>query len=541
MSLIACGMPCIQAIGPVGVVPRFNWPSRSSASRSSTSPSRRLTIALCTGLTDSMRARVARITSRHETWRLRIALERVCAGRSVMSMPLLWPVRMHSDNQLTHDRLADCVAQAVQRPSSWVGSRPLNVTVAVRPEADTHPRAKLHHKAHRRSVFIQHPRDAAPVRAGGWRQLSRQLRSQLCFQPIDVGQTSADTDEHAGHRVTSRRAFLAASIAATASPFVAVAQPPTKTWRIGYLGPVSPSAGAPLLESFRPGLRELGYAEGQNISIDYRWAEGRPDRFPALAVELTQLKADVIVTYNNAGVAALQRATRTIPIVFASVLDPVASGFAASLARPGGNITGLTGLTEEVSRKWVELLREAVPRVFRVAVLTVSRDLAVYSLSSDRRACSDQNCRLWQVIEGAAKAVKAIPQLHAIAGPDEIEHAFANLIKDRAQGLIVLPHAVTNANRVRIASLAAEHRLPGMYPDSEYVEAGGLMSYAPNYSDQHRRAATFVNKILKGAKPADLPIEQPTKFELVVNMKTAKALGLTIPQSVLARADRVID
>jgi putative ABC transport system substrate-binding protein len=337
--------------------------------------------------------------------------------------------------------------------------------------------------------------------------------------------------------VTSRRAFLAASIAATASPFVAGAQPPTKTWRIGYLGPVSPSAGAPLLESFRQGLRELGYAEGQNISIDYRWAEGRPDRFPALAVELTQLKVDVIVTYNNAGVAALQRATRTIPIVFASVGDPIGSGYAASLARPGGNITGLTGLTEEVSRKWIELLREAVPTVFRVAVLTVSRTLAV---NPDRRECSDQNCRLWQQIEGAAKAVKAIPQLHAIAGPDEIEHAFANLIKDRAQGLIVLPHAVTNANRARIASLAAGHRLPGTYPDSEYVEAGGLMSYAPNYSDQHRRAATFVDKILKGAKPADLPIEQPTKFELVVNMKTAKALGLTIPQSILTRADTVI-
>jgi putative ABC transport system substrate-binding protein len=178
-----------------------------------------------------------------------------------------------------------------------------------------------------------------------------------------------------------------------------------------------------------------------------------------------------------------------------------------------------------------------VPTVFRVAVLTVSRTLAV---NPDRRECSDQNCRLWQQIEGAAKAVKAIPQLHAIAGPDEIEHAFANLIKDRAQGLIVLPHAVTNANRARIASLAAGHRLPGTYPDSEYVEAGGLMSYAPNYSDQHRRAATFVDKILKGAKPADLPIEQPTKFELVVNMKTAKALGLTIPQSILTRADTVI-
>ena len=339
--------------------------------------------------------------------------------------------------------------------------------------------------------------------------------------------------------MTSRRAFLAASIAATASPFVAAAQPPMKTWRIGYLGPVSPSAGARLLESFRQGLLELGYAEGQNISIDYRWAEGRPDRFPALAVELTQLKVDVIVTYNNAGVAALQRATRTIPIVFASAGDPVASGYAASLARPGGNITGFTSLADEVSLKWVELLREAVPTVFRVAVLTVSRTLAANPLSSD--PCSDQNCRLWQVIEGAAKAVKAIPQLHAIAGPDEIEHAFANLIKDRAQGLIVLPHAVTNANRARIVSLAAGHRLPGMYPDSEYVEAGGLMSYAPNNFDQHRRAAAYVDKILKGAHPRDLPIQQPTTFELAVNMKTAKALGITIPQTVLMRVDKTIE
>ena len=338
--------------------------------------------------------------------------------------------------------------------------------------------------------------------------------------------------------MTSRRAFLAASIAATASPFVAAAQPRTKTWRIGYLGPGSPSAGARLLESFRQGLRELGYAEGQNISIDYRWAEGRPERLPALAVELTQLKVDVIVTYNNAGVAALQRATRTIPIVFASVADPVANGYAASLARPGGNITGLTGLAEELSGKWVELLREAVPTVFRVAVLAVSRTLAVHP---DRRECSDQNCRLWQVIEGAANAVKAIPQLHAIAGPDEIEHAFTNLIKDRAQGLIVLPHAVTNAHRARIVSLAAGHRLPGMYPNSEYVEAGGLMSYAPNSSDQHRRAATFVDKIFKGARPADIPIQQPTAFELAINLRAAKALGQTIPPSLVLRADRIIE
>jgi putative ABC transport system substrate-binding protein len=208
--------------------------------------------------------------------------------------------------------------------------------------------------------------------------------------------------------VTSRRAFLAASIAATASPFVAAAQQRAKSWRIGYLGPVSPSAGARLLESFRQGLRELGYVEGQNISIDYRWAEGRPDQFPVLAAELTRLKVDVIVTYSNASVAALQRATQTIPIVFANAGDPVASGFAASLARPGGNITGFANLADEVSRKWVELLREAVPTVFRVAVLTLSRDLAV---DPNRRECSNQNCRLWQVIEGTAKAMKAIPGL----------------------------------------------------------------------------------------------------------------------------------
>ena len=338
--------------------------------------------------------------------------------------------------------------------------------------------------------------------------------------------------------MTSRRAFLAASIATTASPVAVAAQPPTKTWRIGYLGPVSSSAGARLLESFRQGLRELGYVEGRNISIDYRWAEGRPDRFAVLAEELTELKVDVIFTYNNASVAALKKATRTIPIVFASVGDPVASGFAASLARPGGNITGFTSLADEMSRKWVELLREAVPTVVRIGVLAVSRTLAA---NPDRRECSDQNCRLWLEIEDAAKAVKAIPQLHAIAGPDEIEQAFANLAKGNAQGLIVLPHAVTNANRARIVTLAARDRLPGMYPDSEYVEAGGLVSYAPNYSDLHRRAAVFIDKILKGANPADLPIEQPTNFELVLNLKTAKALGVSIPQPFLVRADRVIE
>ncbi len=327
--------------------------------------------------------------------------------------------------------------------------------------------------------------------------------------------------------MTTRRAFLAASVALTVAPFAAAAQPPAKIPRIGYLGPVSPSAGAFLLESFRQGLRELGYVEGQNILIDYRWAEGMPDRFPALAAELVQLRVDAIVTYNNPAVAALQQATRTIPIVVANMGDPVGSGFVASLARPGANITGFSGLAEEVSRKWVELLREAVPKVSRVAVLAVSQTPA--------------HRTIWIEIQGAAKVFKVTPQRQEVAGPDEIEHAFASLVEGRAQGLIVLPHAVTNARRSQIASLAVKHRLPGMYPDGQYVEAGGLMSYAANFSELHRRAAMYVDRILKGAKPGDLPIEQPTKFELVINLKTAKGLRLAIPPSLLVRADKILE
>ena len=327
--------------------------------------------------------------------------------------------------------------------------------------------------------------------------------------------------------MTTRRAFLAAGIALTVAPFAADAQPPAKIPRIGYLGPVSPSTGAFLLESFRQGLHELGYLEGQNILIDYRWAEGMPDRFPALAAELVQLRVDAIVTYNNAAVAALQQATRTIPIVVANMGDPVGSGFVASLARPDENITGLSGLGEELSSKWVELLREAVPKVSRVAVLAVSQTPAARTM--------------WTEIQGAAKVLKVTPQRQEIGGPNEVEHAFASLVKGRAQGLIVLPHAVTNARRAQIVSLAAKHRLPGMYPDGQYVEAGGLMSYAANFSDLHRRAATYVDRILKGAKPGDLPIEQPTKFVLVINLKTAKALGLAIPPSLLLRADKIVE
>ncbi len=330
-----------------------------------------------------------------------------------------------------------------------------------------------------------------------------------------------------------RKSFLGACIVLVslllanhaAAPLAAVAQQPPKIPRIGYLGAFSPSAGAPVLESFRQGLRELGYVEGQSISIDYRWAEGRPDRFPALAAELIQLRVDVIVTYSNAAVAALQRATRTIPVVVAAMGDPVGSGFVASLARPGGNITGFSSLPEELGGKWLELLREAAPKISRVAVLA-------FSQPSHRT--------YWTELQAAAQALKVTPQRQEVAGPDEIEHAFASLIKGRAQGLIVLPHAVTLDRRTQIVGLAAKHRLPGMYPFSSFVEAGGLMSYGTNFSDLHRRAATYVDKILKGAKPAELPVQQPTKFDLVINMKTAKALGLTLPQSVLIRTTDIV-
>jgi putative ABC transport system substrate-binding protein len=306
----------------------------------------------------------------------------------------------------------------------------------------------------------------------------------------------------------------------------AEAQQPTKIPRIGYLGAFTPSAGASLLEAFRQGLRELGYVEGRNIFIDYRWAEGTPDRLPALADELINLRVDVIVTQSNAAVAALQQATRTVPIVVAGMGDPVESGFVASLARPAGNITGFSNQAEEFAGKWVELLREAVPKISRVAVLAVSQ-------TSSHRT-------YWAQIQATAQALKMTPQRQEVVGPDEIEHAFANLTKGHPQGLIVLPHAVTIERRTQIVDLSAKNRLPGMYPFSLFVESGGLMSYGTNLADLHRRAATYVDKILKGGKPADLPVEQPIKFDLIINLKAAKQIGLTIPPNVLARADKVI-
>jgi putative tryptophan/tyrosine transport system substrate-binding protein len=326
-----------------------------------------------------------------------------------------------------------------------------------------------------------------------------------------------------------RRAASAAALAfaIVAAPSIAYTQPSAKIPRIGYLGPASPGEGASLLQSFRQGLRGLGYVEGQNILVDYRWTDGRPDRVSALAAELVQLKVDLIVTYHNQTVGALQKATRTIPIVVAGMSDPVGSGFVASLGRPGGNVTGFSSLAEDLNRKRMELLTEAVPKASRIAVLTLSS--------------SPNHQRFWLEMQAAAGALKLTLQRQGVAGPDDIEPAFARLVQDRAQGLIVLPSAVTNDRRTQIVSLAVKHGLPGMYPDSQYVRAGGLMSYAADNSDLHRRAATYVDRLLKGAKPGDLPIQQPTKFELVINLQTATTLGLTIPPSILLRADQTIE
>ena len=312
-----------------------------------------------------------------------------------------------------------------------------------------------------------------------------------------------------------------------AAPLAAEAQQRGKVPRVGYLaGSRSDSQAERRLDAFRQGLRELGYVEGQNIIIEERWADEKVERLPNLAAELVQRTPDVIVSSGNAAVAALKQATQTIPIVVGVFGDPVGSGFIASLARPGGNITGLSNNAEEMNPKWLELLKEAVPRLSRVAVLWGPSTPSHHIIR--------------QGIESTGQTLGVTAQFLEVGGRDDVTRAFIALTRARAGALIALPQAETNAHRRLIMDLAAKNRLPGMYPFRNFVEEGGLMSYGPNTLDMFRRAATYVDKILKGAKPADLPVEQPTKFELVINLKTAKALGLTIPPSLLQRADEVI-
>ena len=308
--------------------------------------------------------------------------------------------------------------------------------------------------------------------------------------------------------------------------YISEAQQSKKVPRIGYVSSGDPST-EPRLAAFRRGLRDLGYIEGKNILIEYRYAEGKPNEVPGLVAELVQLKVDVLVIGFLPAIHAAKQATKTIPIVMVTPVDPVASGIVDSLARPGGNITGLTRFTGDLKKRRLELLKETVPGISRVGVL--------WDADNENAAIA------FKEYEAAARALKIALQSLALQGPHpDFEAAFQAAVKGRASGLITIRDALINRYRKRIANLAIKNRQPSIYEGSEYVEDGGLMSYAVSDAGNYRRAATYVDKILKGTKPADLPVEQPAKFELVINLKTAKQIGLTIPANVLARANKVI-
>ncbi len=312
-----------------------------------------------------------------------------------------------------------------------------------------------------------------------------------------------------------------------ATPVAAEAQQPAKLPRIGYLTATSPSAQAARIEAFRGGLRELGYVEGKNIVIEYQYAEGKLDRLPELAAELVRLKVALIVSGGPAVTRAAKTATVTIPIVMAFDSDPVGNGFVASLARPGGNITGLSALSPEISGKQLELLKELVPQLARVAILGNSTEPA--------------NAASVKEIERAAGAFGVQLQHLDVLDIKDIATAFRAATKGRADAVLVLTSPVTNFQRKQMAALAVKSRLPGIYWATEFVEDGGLLSYSVSFLDLYRRAATYVDKILKGTKPADLPVEQPIKFELAINLRAAKQIGLTIPPTLLFQTDKVIE
>jgi len=309
--------------------------------------------------------------------------------------------------------------------------------------------------------------------------------------------------------------------------FPVLAQQPKKIPTIGYLTGSSPSSEAHRVEGFRQGLRDLGYIVGNNILVEYRYAEGKRDRIPGLVAEFVQLKVDVLVSGNFEAIRAAKQATKAIPIVMVTTVDPVATELVDSLAHPGGNITGLTRLTRELGGKRLELLKEAVPRISRVGVLWDADDPGA--------------AIGFKEYEDAARALKIQLQSLEVRGPNlDLQQALQTAAKGRVSALITIRDPVLNRYQKQIADLAIKNRLPSMSEGSDYVEAGGLVSYSANEAERFRRAATYVDKILKGAKPADLPVEQPTKFEFVINLKTAKQIGLTIPPNVLARADRII-
>jgi putative tryptophan/tyrosine transport system substrate-binding protein len=319
---------------------------------------------------------------------------------------------------------------------------------------------------------------------------------------------------------------VALSVMLLALSYSASAQQSTKIPRIGFVSNTSPSAVAPRLDAFRQGLRELGYLEGKNIVIEYRHSEGKSDRLAGLVAELVRLKIDVIVTSGPSVTRAAKKTTSAIPIVFAQEGDPVGSGLVASLARPGGNITGLSTISPELHGKRLEILKEVVPNLARVAVLGTS------TVEGHALFLKEQ--------EPASRALRLQLQYLDLLNSRDIEIAFRTASKGRVDAIVLLSGPVLNAHVSKVVDLAAKSRLPAMYNFPEFVEAGGLMTYGVNNADMARRAATYVDKILKGAKPAELPVEQPIKFEFIINLKAAKQIGLTIPPNVLARADKVI-
>jgi ABC-type uncharacterized transport system substrate-binding protein len=326
-----------------------------------------------------------------------------------------------------------------------------------------------------------------------------------------------------------RRRFLLTSLAGglLAAPRASEAQQPAKIARLGILG--AGSAAGVRLEAFIQGLRDLGYVEGRNLVIEYRNHEGKEERLPALAAELVALKVDVILAVSTLPALAAMKVTRTLPIVFAAAAEPVTSGLVTSLARPGGNVTGMSAVAPELVGKCLELLKQTVPGVTRGVILWQPG-------APDERTDKD----MLKEAEVASRTLGVRLQAVKARRPEDFERAFSDVTKARAGALIVLTSVMFINERRRLVDLAAKNRLPTVYPQRDFVDVGGLMSYGPNGPDLFRRAATLVDKILKGAKPADLPVEQPTKFELIINLKTAKALGLTIPQSLLLRADEVI-
>ena len=324
-----------------------------------------------------------------------------------------------------------------------------------------------------------------------------------------------------------RKLIIALGAGALAAPLASFAQQQGKVWRIGFLSPITAASIAGRLDAFQAGMRDLGYVEGRNYTIAWRFAEGKPERLPGLALELVQLNVDVILANGTQAIGAAQKATAKIPIVMGNVDDPVGNGFVESLARPGRNITGLSSIASDISAKYLELLLGIAPKLSRVAVVV------------DPNSPSNRTV-LMGVQAAGQKVGVAILALEA-RSPQEIESAFVAMTKGKAQALIFASNPLVFQQRLQIAQLAAKHRLPSISAFWEYAEAGVLMSYGPNINEMYRRAATYVDKILKGAKPGDIPVEQPTIFEMFINGKTAKTLGLKIPNSILVQATKVIE